>query len=103
MFRLAALACLAAALTAADLQSLAWLAGRWVNDDKGTLSEEIWSPPSGDAMMGTWRMVAGGKTRIYELLVLKQREPMASSSCSVTSIPRSACAPAKKTARCASS
>jgi hypothetical protein len=57
-----------AALTAAaDLSSLAWLTGRWVEEDKGTVSEEIWSPPAGDSMMGMWRLVAGGKTRIFEM------------------------------------
>jgi hypothetical protein len=72
MLRLAALACFASALAAADLQSLSWLAGRWTSEEKGALSEEMWSPPAGDSMMGAWRMVADGKTRIYELLVFKQ-------------------------------
>lgn len=72
MFRLAAISCLTAALLAADLQSLSWLAGRWVSDENGTVSEESWSPPTGDTMVGTWRLVAGGKVRIFEMLVFKQ-------------------------------
>ena len=57
---------------AARLADLAWMAGDWADDSGGNLSEEIWAPPAGDSMMGMWRYVAGGETRIFELLLITQ-------------------------------
>ena len=75
---LAALALPAAALaqfpapapSRAVLADLSWMAGRWVDDSGGNLSEEVWTAPEGDSMMGMWRYVSGGKTRIYEMLTI---------------------------------
>ena len=55
----------------AVLANLSWMAGRSVDDSGGNLSEEIWTAPSGASMMGMWRYVEGGKTRIYELLTIR--------------------------------
>lgn len=55
----------------AVLANLAWMTGSWIDDSGGNLSEEIWTAPSGDSMMGMWRYVEGGKTRIYELLTIR--------------------------------
>jgi Domain of unknown function (DUF6265) len=54
------------------LKDLSWLVGRWVDDTEGSgnLSEEIWSAPSGDAMLGMWRYVKGWKAQIYEILAI---------------------------------
>ena len=49
---------------------MAFMAGHWVGGDPGELSEEVWSAPEGDSMMGMWRFVAKGQTRIYEILTL---------------------------------
>jgi hypothetical protein len=57
-----------AAGTRATLADVAWIAGHWVDDAEGKLSEEVWSAPSGDSMLGMWRYVAGGKLRVQELL-----------------------------------
>ena len=46
------------------------MAGHWIGGDAGDLSEEVWSAPEGDSMMGMWRFVAKGQTRIYEILTL---------------------------------
>lgn len=75
---LAALALPAASLAQAPapapsravLSDLSWMAGRWIDDSGGNLSEEIWTAPEGDSMMGMWRYVVDGKTRIYELLAI---------------------------------
>jgi hypothetical protein len=77
---LAAAALLPATLTEAQepaaprLADLAWIAGRWIDDAGGNLSEEIWAAPVGDSMMGMWRYVAGGKVRIFELLTIGEHE-----------------------------
>ncbi len=54
----------------AVLSDLSWMAGRWIDDSGGNLSEEVWTAPEGDSMMGMWRFLSGGKTRIYELLTI---------------------------------
>ena len=54
----------------AVLSDLSWMTGRWIDDSGGNLSEEIWTAPEGDSMMGMWRYVVGGQTRIYELLAI---------------------------------
>ena len=64
----------ARAETPITLHDLSWLAGRWVDDSGGNLSEETWSAPSGDAMLGMWRYVVEGKTRLYEILRVSAEE-----------------------------
>jgi len=67
----AALVAAAATAQTASLSNLAWMSGRWVDDSDGNLSEEVWTAPSGDSMMGMWRLVAGGKAKVFELLSIK--------------------------------
>jgi hypothetical protein len=54
----------------ATLADVAFLTGHWVGGEAGDLSEEVWSAPEGDSMMGMWRYAAKGQTRIYEILTL---------------------------------
>jgi hypothetical protein len=54
----------------AVLSNFFWMTGSWIDDSGGNVSEEVWSAPSGDSMMGMWRYIQGGKTQIYELLTL---------------------------------
>jgi hypothetical protein len=52
------------------LADLAWIAGHWVDDREGRLSEEIWTEPAGDSMLGLWRYVDAGKAKVFELLAI---------------------------------
>lgn len=52
----------------ATLADVAFIAGHWTGDMGGSLSEEVWSAPSGDNMMGMWRLVAGGQVKLFEFL-----------------------------------
>jgi Domain of unknown function (DUF6265) len=54
----------------AAIGDMAWLAGRWVGDALGGVSEEIWSEPRAGAMMGMYRLVRDGKPIFYELLTI---------------------------------
>src|SRR5687768_8345380 len=56
------------------LADLAWLEGHWRDDSGGNLSEEIWTAPSGDSLMGMWRWAQDGKVRVFELLAIKAEE-----------------------------
>jgi hypothetical protein len=55
---------------ASTLKDVAFMSGHWVGGEAGDLSEEVWTAPEGDSMLGMWRFVAKGKTRIYEILTL---------------------------------
>lgn len=57
---------------AATVAQLAWIAGHWVDDSDGALSEEVWTAPSADSMIGMWRYVAKGKLQIFELLSITE-------------------------------
>ena len=59
----------------ATLADVAFMAGHWVGGDPGDLSEEVWSAPEGDSMMGMWRYVAKGRARIFEVLTLTAEGP----------------------------
>lgn len=53
---------------AARLADLAWIAGHWVDESGGNLSEEIWTEPAGESMTGLWRYVSKGRLAVQELL-----------------------------------
>lgn len=57
-----------------SLGDVAFMAGRWVDEEKGTLSEEIWSAPGGDSMMGMWRLSVGGAVKVFEFLTMVEEE-----------------------------
>jgi hypothetical protein len=56
----------------ATLADFAWLAGTWSERGEGSVSEESWQAPLGDVMLGTWRLVVGGRAKVLELLELRQ-------------------------------
>lgn len=56
------------------LAQVAWIAGHWVDESEGALSEEVWAAPSGDSMIGMWRYVSKGKLQIFELLSIREEE-----------------------------
>ena len=50
----------------AVLQPLSFLAGRWVSATAAEMQEETWTPVSGDSMIGSFRVVRGGRPVFYE-------------------------------------
>lgn len=56
----------------ATLADVAFIAGHWKGEMGSSLSEEIWASPSGDNMMGMWRLVAGGQVKLFEFLNIVQ-------------------------------
>jgi len=59
----------------ATLADVAFMAGHWVGGEGGDVSEEVWSAPEGDSMMGMWRYVTKGQAGIFEFLALKAEGP----------------------------
>ncbi len=55
----------------ASLADVAFMAGHWLGGEEGDLSEEVWTAPAGDSMLGMWRYVSKGQARVFELLSLK--------------------------------
>jgi hypothetical protein len=58
----------------ATIADASWLAGSWRGTGLGGFSEETWSPPEGGIMVGTYRLVKGGKPVFYEMMWLMETE-----------------------------
>jgi Domain of unknown function (DUF6265) len=54
------------------INDLAWLAGCWEGNLKGSALNEQWMKPAGGVMLGMGRTVAGGKVREYEFLQIRE-------------------------------
>jgi hypothetical protein len=57
----------------ATLNDFRWIAGHWTGTGLGGVSEELWSPPAGGAMMGSFRQLRDGRVEFYEFLTLVER------------------------------
>jgi hypothetical protein len=55
-----------------SIEALGWLAGCWVNADKGPDVTEHWLKPAGGMMMGMGRTVKDGKVTTYEFTRIYQ-------------------------------
>lgn len=53
-----------------NIQDYQWLAGSWVGDGFGGVSEESWSLPIDGTMMGMYRHHINGKITFYEFFLL---------------------------------
>ena len=56
----------------AELSQVSWIAGHWKGEAFGGIVEEIWSPPLGDSMMFSFKLVSDGKVAFYELGGIRQ-------------------------------
>lgn len=50
------------------LAAFAWLAGSWVHERDGSLSEEHWTAPRAGSMLGVARTIEGGETVHHEAM-----------------------------------
>lgn len=56
----------------ANLNQVSWIQGHWKGEAFGGITEEIWSPPLGDSMMFSFKLVSDGKVVFYELGGIRQ-------------------------------
>ncbi len=56
----------------ASLDDIAWLTGHWEGASFGGVTEEIWSPPLGPSMMGSFKLVVNDEVQFYELMTLTE-------------------------------
>lgn len=55
-----------------DINHYTWLAGHWIGDGFGGVSDEVWSLPSDGVMMGMYRNIQDGKVSFYEFITLDE-------------------------------
>lgn len=58
----------------ATLADIAWIQGHWRGEAFGGIVEEIWSPPLGGSIMGSFKTVNNGKVGFYELEIIREIE-----------------------------
>lgn len=56
----------------ASLHDVAWIEGHWRGEAFGGITEEIWSPPFGDSMMFSFKLINDNKVTFYELGVIRE-------------------------------
>ena len=56
----------------ASLSEIAWMEGHWKGEAFGGIVEEIWSPPLGNSMMFSFRLVVDNAVKFYELGHIRQ-------------------------------
>jgi len=57
---------------AANLEAVSWIQGYWKGEAFGGITEEFWSPPLGDSMMFSFKLVVDNKVVFYELGGIRQ-------------------------------
>lgn len=66
-------AAVAAPVTKARIDQLAWLGGNWIGTTEAAVFEERWTPPAGGAMLATARTLRSGVMRDFEFLCIVER------------------------------
>jgi hypothetical protein len=56
------------------IADVAWIAGQWIGTGLGGDTEEIWSPPLGNSMMGAFRLVKNGKVVFQEICTIVEED-----------------------------
>lgn len=58
----------------AKIEEVEWIAGHWRGEAWGGILEEVWTPPLGNSMMGSFKMVSADTIQFYELLTINELE-----------------------------
>ncbi|MCP4580927.1 MAG: hypothetical protein GY839_04875 [candidate division Zixibacteria bacterium] len=53
-----------------SLDKFSWLAGHWQGDAFGGICQEVWSPPSGGSMVGSFKLINEGSVSFYEIMTI---------------------------------
>lgn len=54
----------------ATLDDIKWLAGYWIGEALGGITEEIWSAPLGNSMMGAFKLTMDDSVIFYEMIAI---------------------------------
>ncbi|NPD44124.1 MULTISPECIES: DUF6265 family protein [unclassified Lentimicrobium] len=58
----------------ANLEVVKWLAGHWQGEAFGGITEELWTPPKGNSMMGSFKLLVDEQVSFYEIMVITEEE-----------------------------
>ena len=58
----------------AQISDVDWIAGYWRGEGFGGITEEVWTAPLGNSMMGIFKLVNEEKTNFYELIIITEEE-----------------------------
>lgn len=58
----------------ASIEDLAWIAGKWKGQLGSSSIEEQWSEPEAGGLMGMFRLVSAGQTRLLEFMTIESEE-----------------------------
>lgn len=54
----------------ATLSDIAWVQGHWRGEAFGGITEEIWTPPLGNSMMGVFKLLINQQVKFYEIITI---------------------------------
>lgn len=54
------------------INDLAFIAGHWQGEAFGGTCVEVWNAPSGNSMMGMFKLIQNGKIVFYELMIIAE-------------------------------
>lgn len=57
-----------------QVSDFGWLAGNWVGDGFGGVSQEAWTEPSAGSMIGSYKHSKDGKVTFYEILHIAKND-----------------------------
>lgn len=55
-----------------NLSAVEWLAGHWQGEAFGGITEELWTPPLGNSMMGSFKLLVDEEVSFYEIMVISE-------------------------------
>lgn len=58
----------------ATLQDVSWIKGSWKGKALGGIVEEVWTPPLGNSMMCTFKLVVNGRVQFYEFITISEEK-----------------------------
>lgn len=59
---------------ASKLDAVEWLAGHWQGEAFGGVTEELWAPPLGNSMMGSFKLMVDEQVSFYEIMTISEEE-----------------------------
>lgn len=59
-------------VTKASINDVSWIAGYWIGEAFGGQTEEVWTAPLGNSMMGSFKLVVDGQIEFYELCTISE-------------------------------
>lgn len=58
--------------TKASIEEVSFIAGYWQGEAFGGITEEVWTNPLGNSMMGSFKLVVDNKIEFYELCTISE-------------------------------